>query len=354
MMSVVAGTFWPMVPDCETPVPDAVSDGSAAVSPIDVRGASCPVGPRSFRRLVGHDLDEALAFFSDGYDLRAPRVRRIRPTTPWDFAGVGDERMSLRSSRFGVDLRSESMVDDAFLVAWLRSGSSTITFGGQSVELEVGVPVVLPFGAPYELHHRDIGLNLVHLDRDFVRAVAGDDAFEFEPLRKPSPEGLRVWRSVVREHSSTWLDMDHELSAAAQYDIAEAFVRAAIDAFPERSRWRSSVTGTGPEHERLRRALEYVHGHAREPIGTPEIAVAAGLSPRGLQQSLRRHLGVTPGELLRSVRLDGARADLVRGDRDDTSVAEIARTWGFGHLGRFSASYRSRFGELPSESLRAR
>ena len=112
------------------------------------------------------------------------------------------------------------------------------------------------------------------------------------------------------------------------------------------------MSGSGPEHDRLRRALEFVHEHAREAIGTPDIAAAAGLSPRGLQQSLRRHLDQTPGELLRGVRLDGARTDLVGGALDETTVAEIARTWGFGHLGRFSATYRSRFGELPSESLR--
>ncbi|HCX84533.1 MAG TPA: phosphoribosyl-AMP cyclohydrolase, partial [Micrococcales bacterium] len=48
------------------------------------------------------------------------------------------------------------------------------------------------------------------------------------------------------------------------------------------------------------------------------IAEAAGLSARGLQQSLRRHLDQTPGDLLRSVRLDGARQELLRADRDAT------------------------------------
>ena len=309
---------------------------------------------RYFRRIVGTDVDQALAFFGGDYDFRAPSVRRTRKQSHWDFAGVGDDRMSLRSSRFLVDLRSDSRVDDEFLVAWMRSGSSTITYDGESHDLEPGVPVVLPFADTYELHHRDIALNLVHLDAGFLRSVVGEDDFAFEPLRRPSAEGMRAWQSVVRAHSATWLDVDHELTATAQRDIAEAFATAAIAAFPQRSRWRSTVTGSGPEHERLRRALEYVHEHAREPIGTPEIAAAAGLSPRGLQQSLRRHLDQTPGDLLRGVRLDGARADLVRGDRDDTSVADVARAWGFGHLGRFSATYRSRFGELPSESLRAR
>ena len=311
-------------------------------------------GERYFRRLVGTDIDEALAFFGGDYDFRAPTVRRTRAQTHWDFAGVGDDRLSLRSSRFLVDLRSDSRTDDAFLVAWVRAGSSTITYAGDEVDLVPGVPVVLPFADTYELHHRDIALNLVHLDRDFVRSMVGEDDFSFDVLRRPTAEGMRTWQSVVRAYSSTWLDVDNGLSAAAERDIAEAFATAAIEAFPHRNRWRSTISGNGPEHHRLRRALEYVHEHAREPIGTPEIAAAAGLSPRGLQQSLRRHLGQTPGDLLRSVRLDGARGDLLRGDRDETSVADVARAWGFGHLGRFSATYRLRFGELPSESLRSR
>jgi AraC-like DNA-binding protein len=311
-------------------------------------------GQRYFRRMVGSDADQALAFFTGDYDFRAPLVRRTHENAHWDFAGVGDERMSLRSSRFMVDLRSESQVDDEFLVAWLRSGSSRITSGGETYELQAGVPVVLPFAEPYALHHRDIALNLVHLDRDFVRAVAGDDDFAFEPMRRPTADGIALWRAVVREYSATWLDVDRSMSPMVQHDIAEAFATAAIRAFPRRNRWRATVSGSGPEHDRLRRALEFVHEHAREAIGTPDIAAAAGLSPRGLQQSLRRHLDQTPGELLRGVRLDGARTDLVGSALDETTVAEIARTWGFGHLGRFSATYRSRFGELPSESLRGR
>ncbi len=245
-------------------------------------------------------------------------------------------------------------MDDAFLVAWLRSGTSTISYAGHTVDLLPGVPVVLPFADTYRLHHRDIGLNLVHLDRDFLRSVAGEDDFTFEPLKRPSAEGLRAWQSVVKAYSPTWLDVEHRMTDVDRRDVAEAFASAALRAFPRRQRWVSSVTGTGPEHARLRRALEYVHEHAREPIGTTEIAEAAGLSARGLQQSLRRHLDQTPGDLLRSVRLDGARHELLQADRDATSVADVARAWGFGHLGRFSATYRSRFGELPSESLRSR
>ncbi len=342
-----------MLPSSVPSQPATAAPDPVPTSP-DVHDDSRRRGARSSRRILGTDIDEALAFFTADYDFRAPRVRRTRPRPMWDFAGVGDERLSLRSSRFLVDLRTESFVDDQFLIAWLRGGASTITTGGRSVDLQPGVPVVLPFAEAYELHHRDIALNLLQLDRDFVRSVVGDDDFAFEPMRRPTAEGLQVWQSAVRAHSSTWLDTGHALTPVAQRTVAEAFAEAAIAAFPRRDRWHASVTGRGPEHDRLRRALEYVHAHARDAIGTPEIAAAAGLSPRGLQQSLRRHLDQTPGDLLRGVRLDGARGDLLRADRDETSVADVARAWGFGHLGRFSATYRERFGELPSESLRGR
>jgi len=307
---------------------------------------------RSSRRVAGSDLEEALAFFSAVYDLPEPQVRRTHADTLWDFAGVSDERMSLRTSRFRVDLRSQSRSDDV-IVAWLRSGSSTISIGGRSVDLVPGVPVVLP-RETYDLHHRDIGLNLVHLDRSFVQSLAGEDDLTLAELERPDADGAQVWQDTVRRNAARWLDTGTAMTDVERHDVAESFGIAAIRAFRRRSPWRSSVQGSGAEHERLRRALEFVHTHAREPIGTPEIAAAAGLSPRGLQQSLRRHLDQTPGDLLRGIRLDGAHEDLRRADRDRTNVAEIALSWGFGHLGRFSAAYRSRFGVLPSESLRAR
>ncbi|WP_443027344.1 helix-turn-helix transcriptional regulator [Sphingomonas sp. LR61] len=130
-------------------------------------------------------------------------------------------------------------------------------------------------------------------------------------------------------------------------DRCDPCVPAARSLALDRGRRRSGAR-TRPPGARLRaRARPRTHRHTGDRRG-------GGLSPRGLQQSLRRHLDQTPGDLLREVRLDGARADLLGGARDETSVAEIARSWGFGHLGRFSATYRARFGELPSESLRTR
>ncbi|ROS76022.1 AraC-like protein [Curtobacterium sp. PhB130] len=331
--------------------PPATAVSATPVSPID---AADRPDRRWSKRLAGTDVDQALAFFSAGYELRSPNVRRTSPRSAWSFAGVGDERMSLRTARFDVDIRSESRADAEFMVIWLRSGTSTLTYGGQSVDLQAGVPLVLPIDDTWDLHHRDISLNMVQLDRSFLSSLAGEDDFAFEPMQRASGDGLRAWQHAVRSHSATWLDMDHVLGDVERRVVAESFGTAALRAFPRRTLWRASVPGTGPEHARLRRALEFVHAHANEPIGTPEIAAAAGLSPRGLQQSLRRHLDQTPGDLLRQVRLDGAHADLRHADRDEVSVAEIARSWGFGHLGRFSAAYRSRFGELPSESLRAR
>ena len=103
---------------------------------------------------------------------------------------------------------------------------------------------------------------------------------------------------------------------------------------------------------RTRLALEYLHHHAHEPITTADAARAAGLHTRTLQHHLSRHLGTSPTLYLRDIRLDRARTDLAEQTPDDTTVAAVARAWGFGHLGRFSATYRSRFGERPNETLR--
>jgi transcriptional regulator GlxA family with amidase domain len=104
----------------------------------------------------------------------------------------------------------------------------------------------------------------------------------------------------------------------------------------------------------LRRALAFVEEHAGEPITLNEIAMAARLSPRGLQAAFRRHLDTTPLAYLRSVRMERAHRDLQSaGPCDGVSVASLAARWGFTHLGRFAVEYRRRFGIYPSHTLRS-
>jgi Helix-turn-helix domain len=56
-----------------------------------------------------------------------------------------------------------------------------------------------------------------------------------------------------------------------------------------------------------------------------------------------------PMELLRDLRLDSARRELLRGQ---AGVTDIAARSGFKHVGRFAIQYRVRYGESPSATLR--
>jgi AraC-like DNA-binding protein len=61
---------------------------------------------------------------------------------------------------------------------------------------------------------------------------------------------------------------------------------------------------------------------------------------------------MSPGQYARLRRLNLVRAALRRADPAATSIAEIARQYGFSELGRFAAAYRTAFGETPSATLR--
>lgn len=104
-----------------------------------------------------------------------------------------------------------------------------------------------------------------------------------------------------------------------------------------------------PRH--VKRAEDYMRAHAGEDITMVDLTREVGVSLRCLQEGFRRFRGVTPREALQQIRLDGVRGDLLQG-QGGRSVTQVALKWGFSHFGRFSQSYRTRFCELPSETLR--
>lgn len=106
------------------------------------------------------------------------------------------------------------------------------------------------------------------------------------------------------------------------------------------------ASGVAPRQ--IKRARDYIHANAHRAITMVNIAEAAGVSVRALQINFRRFLDTTPRLYLHLVRLDGVRCELQHTAPSVTTVAEVARRWGFTHMGRFSQEYQKRFGIKPS------
>ena len=99
------------------------------------------------------------------------------------------------------------------------------------------------------------------------------------------------------------------------------------------------------------RAIEWSRAHLDEPVRLDALARVAGVPPRTLEAHFMRFLGMTPLGWMRQARLTHARRALLASEGRVT-VAGIAMGAGFSQMGRFAAQYCSRFGELPSETLR--
>jgi AraC-like DNA-binding protein len=103
----------------------------------------------------------------------------------------------------------------------------------------------------------------------------------------------------------------------------------------------------------VKTALDLMKADPARERSIGELAAACGVSGRTLQKHFRRFLDRRPGEVLRELRLERVRFELLRA-WPDVSVAESAMRWGFGHLRRFAAAYRRRYDETPSATVRRR
>ena len=101
----------------------------------------------------------------------------------------------------------------------------------------------------------------------------------------------------------------------------------------------------------VRRAMELLEEQPRREWTTSSLAAELFISVRSLQDGFRRHLGRPPMVYLREVRLGRVRDELLQADPDAATIGSIAVRWGFLHLGRFAALYRSTFDEYPSATL---
>ncbi|MFC5992883.1 AraC family transcriptional regulator [Pseudonocardia hispaniensis] len=102
----------------------------------------------------------------------------------------------------------------------------------------------------------------------------------------------------------------------------------------------------------ISKAIDLIEADTERAWTVVELARSCEVSVRGLEEGFRRYVGVSPHAYQRDRRLDRAHADLLAAHPGRSSVAVIARKWGFPHPGRFASAYRRRFGVAPSATLR--
>lgn len=137
--------------------------------------------------------------------------------------------------------------------------------------------------------------------------------------------------------------------------LREPDVRHALEAELMHALVRCLGVMPGPlrsNHERIaQRVLAYLEEHDRDVIYVADLCLATGSSERWLREALQAVYGVSPMRLLKLRRLNQVHRALLAAAPGESSVTELAMSYGFFDLGRFAISYRQIFGELPSETL---
>lgn len=304
------------------------------------------------QRLHGEDLDEARDALATAYHGVEWHADTTDQAFSFRYSAVGDQSITLRGIHFDGHIDGVMTPSDEFVVQWLTRGHASLQAGSDAIELEVGRPQLWPQqGAAFRFE--DYDQRLVHIDREAVQEVArerGYDPFQLrlDHMAHPEERSLRFWNDTLRLVSQTVFDAD--TSPLLQAEMNRLGAVALLELYPV----QADALGDDvlrPRSDRLRRVVEYVHANPQVPFTSTDLARVASLSVRALQQAFQRQMGTTPNGYVRRVRLARAREALVAGDPTVNSVEQVARTWGFGHAGRFAAVYFAEYGEYPRDTL---
>ncbi len=96
-------------------------------------------------------------------------------------------------------------------------------------------------------------------------------------------------------------------------------------------------------------AKKYILENLAEHIHVTNLCSYCGVSISTLERMFTREFGISPYSYIQAARLNEVRRKLLNGYPKEVTIAEIAMSCGFTHMGRFSRQYRTHFGRLPSE-----
>lgn len=165
--------------------------------------------------------------------------------------------------------------------------------------------------------------------------------------------GFEAWKASMRIGRLARRSPDLLNSAPVSRELRSQLLNGYLDVL-SRTDGQEIGTRAGASHAAsiVADARAIIDCNAHRLVTIDELARALEVPRRTLHRAFVDVLGLPPAAYLRFYRLNGARRELKRYETAGQAVVtEVATRWGFGELGRFSAQYRTMFGELPSNTV---
>ncbi|WP_066520704.1 helix-turn-helix transcriptional regulator [Curtobacterium ammoniigenes] len=297
----------------------------------------------------GSDPEAAAAMYAEAYESTHVRFEPIMDDFAYSYRVTGDDRVTLRSSSIAATRSGSPRGLRQYILGWSNQHTFTVdddAFG--TVAVDRGVPIMLPLGRAVRVSAPSGTMQFVHIDAGFLEDVAALMTGEPpESLSLPvmvDADAIAALRTALCRVVPALLcaSTDGQRRSALDVELGETILRAFAP-------FRDSLDGTG--HSAVNRAKDAMLAQYARPLTVADVAEAAGVSVRTLQQAFLGETGAGPMHYLHELRLAKCRLALRRANAGET-VAEVARTCGFRHMGRFAGDYVGKYDEYPSDTIR--
>jgi AraC-like DNA-binding protein len=318
-----------------------------------------PALPDSFLWLRTQDLDEARATITRAYD-----PHQLESHNPLKDSDISLHHASLNSVSLSIiqyDTDVTATVDEltGVYVFMPLQGQLELVCDGLHYQCEPGSGLVINAGSsivktmrggfrqlvikfnPEAIHRYLISLHRFAVEQDIA----------FQPHLEQQGRTRSWWRSV-KHVMDELADID---PSCPQQMMTEVFEQLLTQSLVCSQPHNYSEALYSPKERNLvpwyvKKAEDFIEVNAANSLTMADVAEAAGVSERSLQNAFKKSKGLSPMQYLRDVRLEMANKALLTAAPDD-SVTPVAISCGFRQLSRFAQQYKTRYGELPSETL---
>lgn len=247
---------------------------------------------------------------------------------------------------------------DAFAIYLPIRGAMEMVSGGKSL-VSTSKSVItadLAQSKTLKLHqdrsHIGIAFSRAAVRRQLSELLDGPAVYDLD-LTSEVPMGVAAHERLADLGRFLWRSLetgrDEMLSMRSTKYLFKTIMISVLENVPHRYSTMLERPVAAAMPRQVKRAIDFMTANLGRPLDIAEIAREAGVSIRSLQIAFQQFKDMSPLEFLRLLRLRAVRDDIISGTTG--TVSDIARRWGFSHMGRFSALYRQAFGEFPLQSL---